>query len=141
MGSSDLDIKALPEKKRGRPYLLGEELEMQVRVYWTALREHGAVVNTAVVIGCAEGMVKSNDSNLLASNGGYVTLTKHWGKHLLTRMGFVVECRASTRAKTTVQNSEEVKVQFLTDIKAVAELDEIPFDLIINWSKLVSTMY
>ena len=34
VGVGDLDIKALPEKKRGSPYLLGEQLEMQVRAYW-----------------------------------------------------------------------------------------------------------
>ena len=33
IGSSDLNIKTLPKRKRGRPYLLGEELEMQVRAY------------------------------------------------------------------------------------------------------------
>ena len=49
----NLGIKALPEKKRGRPYLLGEQLEMQVRPYLVALRAHGAIVNTAVAIRCA----------------------------------------------------------------------------------------
>ena len=68
---------------------------MQVRAYLTALRKHGAVVNRAVVIGSAEKIVKSKDSNLLASHGGHISLTKHWGKHLLTNMGFVKH-RAST---------------------------------------------
>ena len=95
-GSEDVTVKKLPEKKRGRPFMPGEELEMQVRAYLTALRENGAVVNTAIAIGCAEGIVKSNDSNLLAANGGHIVLTKHWGKHL-TRMGFVKR-RASTKA-------------------------------------------
>ena len=48
--NGDLDIKALPEKKRGRPYLIGEELEMQVRAYLRALRDNGAVVNTAMLL-------------------------------------------------------------------------------------------
>ena len=47
-GSEDVSVKQLPEKKRGRPFLLGEELEMQVRAYLTALRENGAVVNAAI---------------------------------------------------------------------------------------------
>ena len=48
---------------------------MQVRAYLTALREHGAVVSTAVAIGCAGGIVKSKDSNLLAFSGGHISLT------------------------------------------------------------------
>ena len=74
---------------------------MQVRAYLTALRANGAVVNTAIAIGCAEGIVKSNDSNLLASNGGHIILLKHWAKHLLSRMGFVKR-RASTKAKIAI---------------------------------------
>lgn len=81
-GSVNLSVESLPEKKRGHPLILGEELEMQVRAFLTTLREKGAVVNTAIAIGCAEGIVKSKDSNLLASNGGHIALSKHWGKHL-----------------------------------------------------------
>ena len=73
-------LKSLPENKRGRLYLLGEELDKQVRAYVTTLRSNGAMVNTAVVMSCAEGIVKSHDSNLLASNGGHILLTKDWGK-------------------------------------------------------------
>ena len=119
------DITELPEKKRGRPYLLGEELDKQVRTYLISLRENGAVVNTAIALACAEGIVKSKDSNLLASNGGHIVLTKYWGKGLLTRMG-LVKRKASTKAKV------EVKAQYLLDIKAVVEMEEIPFDLVIH---------
>ena len=49
-------------------------------------------------------------------------------------MGFVKRT-AYTKAKVTVENSEEVKSQFLLDIQAVAELQEIPFDLIMNWDQ------
>ena len=65
-------LKCLPEKKRGRPYLLGEELDKQVRAYVASLRANGAVVNTAIVLSCAEGIIKNHDSNLLASNGGHI---------------------------------------------------------------------
>ena len=123
----DLDIKVLPKKKRGHPYLLGEQLEIQVRAYLLALMAHGAVVNTAVAIGCAEGIVKCKDSN----HSMVMSLTKHWGKHLFTHMDFVKR-RASIKAKIRVPNFEEVKAQFLFNIKVLVEMDEIPFDLIIN---------
>ena len=73
-------LKCLPEKKRGRPYLLGEELDQQVRAYVTSLRANGAAVNTAIVMSRAKGSVKNHDSNLLASNGGHIFLTKAWEK-------------------------------------------------------------
>ena len=107
---------------------------MQARPYLVDLSAHGAVVNTAVAIGCAEGVMKNTDSNLLASNGEHISLTKHWGKHLFTRMGFVKH-RASTKAKIIVPNFEEVKAEFLFDIKVLVEMDDIPFDLIINWDQ------
>jgi hypothetical protein len=47
-------------------------------LYLVAPRDNGVAVNLAVAIGCAEGIVKSGDSNLLSSNGGHITLTKHW---------------------------------------------------------------
>ena len=82
-------VTSLPKKKRGRPLLLGEELDKQVRAYVTNLRDNGAVVNTAIAVSCAEGIVKNKDSNLLQANGGHIALTKYWGKNLLHRMGFV----------------------------------------------------
>ena len=53
--------------------------------------------------------MKSKDSNLLASNGRHIVLSKHWSKHLLSRMGYVKR-RENTKAKTTVQNFDEVKM-------------------------------
>ena len=51
-------------------------------------------------------------------------------------MGFMKR-RASTKAKISITNFEEVKTQFLIDIKAVVEFEEIPSDLndIINWDQ------
>lgn len=65
------EVNELSTKKRGHPYLLGEKLDEQVRQYLTTLRKAGAVINTAIVLACAEGVVKSEDSNLLACNGGH----------------------------------------------------------------------
>ena len=133
-GEDIVTISELREKKKGRPLLLGEELDQQVKAYLTSFREHGAVINTAIIIACAEGIVKSKDSNLLACNGGNISLTKDWAKSLMQRMG-LVKRRPSTKAKLNVEYFEVVKLQFLIDIKTVVEMDEIPFDLIINWDQ------
>ena len=37
-GKDSTTIEELPSKRRGRPYLLGDDMEMQVRAYLTALR-------------------------------------------------------------------------------------------------------
>ncbi len=132
--SDDMTVKNLQEKKRGRILLLVEELDKQIRAYLASMRECGAVVNTAIAIACAEGIARSKDSNLLATNGGHIPLTRYWGKNLLRRMGYVKR-RASTKAKVTVANFKELKKQFLLNISAVVEMDEIPFDLIINWDQ------
>lgn len=130
----DSSLNELPEKKRGRPLLLGDRLDGQVRSYIEYLRKKGAVVNTAIVLGVARGIVKSYDSNLLACNGGHLVLGKPWAKNLLTRMGYVKR-RGSTAAKVSVKNFEQLKEQFLIDIKVVVEVEEIPADLIINWDQ------
>ena len=103
-----MDVTKLPERRRGRPLLLGVELDRQVQSYLTSLRKNGAVVNTAIVMACAEGIVRSKDSNLLSSNGGHIFLTKDWAKSLLRRMG-LVKRRASTKSKVSVENFKELK--------------------------------
>ena len=130
----DSDILELPQKKKGRPLLLGDKLDDQVKSYVQYLRTKGTPVNTAVVLGIASGIVKNHDSGLLASNGGHIVLGKPWAKHLLCRMGYVKR-RGSTAAKVAVSNFEEVKQQFLLDIKVVVEIEEIPSELVINWDQ------
>ena len=94
----------------------------------------GGIVNTAITLGVAEGIVKNADSNLLVMNGGHIVLTKSWAKSLLSRMGFVKR-RGTTTAKTDVKNFEEMKSQFLFDICSIAVMEEVPSDLIINWDQ------
>ena len=43
--------------------------------------------------------------------------------------------RASTKAKLSASNFEELKTQFLFDIKVIIEMEEIPGDLVINWDQ------
>ena len=61
----DSDILELPQKKKGRPLLLGDKLDDQVKSYVQYLRTKGTPVNTAVVLGIASGIVKNHDSGLL----------------------------------------------------------------------------
>ena len=95
-------------------------------------RECATVVNTAIAIGCAQGLVKHYNSNLLECNGGPIVLTKSWAKSLLQRMGFVKR-RASSTEKVSAENFKFLKEQFLFDVKTNTEMEDIPADLVLNW--------
>ena len=56
-GKDSPKVEELPTKKRGRPNLLGEDLELQVRANLKALHLNGVVVNTAIIIGVADGII------------------------------------------------------------------------------------
>ena len=43
----DMTVNEIADKKRGRPLLLGCELDKQVQAYLILLRENGPVINTA----------------------------------------------------------------------------------------------
>ena len=131
---SSEELSELPNKKMGRPLLIGEELDRQVQEYLRYLREQGSAVNSAIAIATAEGVVRSVDANLLACNGGGINLTKPWARGLLGRMG-MVKRRASSKAKVSVEDFEVKKKEFLLEVKNVVSFDEIPPPLIINWDQ------
>lgn len=95
------------------------------------LRSSGAVLNAAVVIGCAKGVVASESADLLACNGRHIDITKYWAKNLLRRMRFVKR-RGTMKAKVTVEDFNTVIEQYLLDIKNIIEMGEIPDELVIN---------
>ena len=127
-------VHELPEKKRGRPCLLSDELDKQVQSYLLQLCDNGSVVNTHVAIACALGLVKHHDSNLLKCNGGHLELSKSWAKYLMQRMGFVKRC-ASIAGKISAANFAQLKAQFLFDVQVTREMEEVPEDLISNWDQ------
>ena len=82
----------------------------------------------------ATAIVRSSDRNLLSENEGPISITTNWAKSLLFRMNFV-ERRGISTAKMTVENFEAVKEQFLLDINAVVEMEEVPPELVFNWDQ------
>ena len=122
-------LEELPTKKRGKPLMIGEELDREVKNYLTEIRKRGGVVNVAIALGVGKGIVKNSTSHYKD-----VTPTKDWAKYLMTWMG-LVKRRASTAAKTSIKNFEEVRKLFLHEVKTVADLEEIPEDLIIHFDQ------
>ena len=113
---SSEDLGELPNKKMGRPLLIGEELDRQVQEYLRYLREQGSAVNSAITIATAEGVVRSVDANLLACNGGGINLTKPCAKGRLGRVG-MVKRRTSSKTKISVENFEALKEEFSLEVK------------------------
>ena len=125
-------VTKIEDKKRGRPLLLGAELDNLVQSYILELREKGGVVNSTIVISATVGIVKSRDTNLLKCNGGHIDVTKYWALSLLERMGFVKR-KSTTKCKVSIADFEEKKAQFLFDIDVIVSMEDIPPQLIINW--------
>ena len=69
-------VSVLSEKSKGRPLLIGSELEEQVKSFVGQLRSSWAVVNSAIVRAAARGIILAKDANLLEENGGGINLTK-----------------------------------------------------------------
>ena len=66
------------------------------------LREKESVINTALVIAPATGIVKSIDKTLLVECGSHLSLTVSWAKSLLKRMKFT-KCRGTTKTGISVK--------------------------------------
>ena len=127
-------ITVLKGKKTGRPSTLSDELTKELKLYIQAIRESGGVVNTAIVIASATGMLQKRDPASLASNGGHITLKKSWAKYFLHQINYVKQ-KCTTKAGITVSNFDQIKGQFLLDIKGVKMMEEISDELVINWDQ------
>ena len=129
-----VEIEELPQKRRGRPLLLGEQLEDEVKSFIKVASEKGTIVNTHTVIATARGVVISHDANLLFENGGYIEITKSWAQRLLERMN-LVKRKGTTAVKVLPSNFEKLKKQFLSDVCSTVVMEDIPEELIVNWDQ------
>ena len=129
-----VEVKALPTKTQGRPLLLGEELDKCVQDYIKNLREIRGVVNTAIVVGAANGIVSAQNCALLLENGSHVSITKGWAKSILHRMNYVKR-KGSNAGKVSISCFSELRDVFLRDIQAEVVMNDIPKDLIFNWDQ------
>ena len=92
----------------------------------------GGVINKTIAIASARGIVRKRDSRMLAENGGHVLLTKDWAHYLLIRKGYVKR-KAKSKAKITVESFEELRYNFLCEIKSIVMMEEISSSIILNW--------
>lgn len=132
---SDEDITALPHKKRGRRFLLGERIDEQLQLYLKKIREHGGIITASVVVAAARGILILQDKSKLVEFGGHIELSRQWAYHLLHRMNFVRRKATTSKSKHTPEDFEKVKERFLDDLVSIVEMEEIPPELILNWDQ------
>lgn len=126
------EIQELPTKKRGRPLLLGEEIDKQVQLYIKKIRDRNGSVSNRLVVAGAKGIVKAHNKSLLVENGGHIQINKEWARSLLSRMGFVKRKVSTSASKYTTANFEQVKLEFLRSLSDMVKMEDIPCELILN---------
>ena len=67
---TDGELTDLPEKKRGRPLLLGDTVDVQLQVYLKKVRDHGGVVTASVAVPADTGILKATNRSSLLEYGG-----------------------------------------------------------------------
>ena len=90
--------------------MLPDSVTADIKCYIRALRDAGGVVNTAIVLAAATGILQRKDPTSL---GGHIILKKSWAKYLLKMMDFVKR-RATTKH---APNFDYLRNQYLLDIK------------------------
>ena len=129
------DVDYLPHQKRGRPVLLGANVDSQVKTYLRRVRDAGGVVTARIAVAAARGILLSCDRSKLAEFGGHVTLNRFWAYSLLKRMNFVKRKVTTAKSRYAVTEFERLKEEFLQDVVTTVEMEEIPSELILNWDQ------
>ena len=110
-------------------------MESYVKQVLRGVQDCGGVVNTTITLAAAQGIITlAKNSNLLIENGGHINLTKEWAQRLMNRMG-LVKHKASTGVKVDPVVFKDLQTQFLSDIRTVVKMTDIPLELIINWDQ------
>ena len=132
--AGEVVVTALSGKRRGRPPILGINLDKKLQEKILLMRDHQAAIGSSIVVGLGRGLLLKYNKASLDEFGGPIKLSKEWAHSVLQRMGFSKR-RANSKSKLTPANFEEIKEQYLVDIHSVVKMEEIPDTLVINWDQ------
>ena len=127
-------VNSLDGRKRGRPPLLGTKLDLLLQERIIAMRERGTSIGSGTVIGMGRGILLKHEKSSLHKFGGPITLNKDWAGGVLCRMQFTKR-RANYKSKVLPSNFDDIKEQFLLDIRRVVVMEDILKQLLINWDQ------
>ena len=105
---------------------MGDDLDRKVQLNLKKVREEGVIVSARIAIAAARGIVLTCDRFMLVEFGGHVELNRHWAYSLLHQMNFVQRKATTAKASMSSQTSIFVKREFLEDVVATVEIEEIP---------------
>ena len=131
----DNDVDVLPPKKRGRPVLLGDDVDQKLQLYVRKVREGGEVITARILIAAARGIIAACNHSSLVEFGGHVQLSRHWAYSLLHRMKFVNRKVTTAKSKYSTTDFIRLKEEFLRAVVETVEMEEIPPELILNWDQ------
>ena len=83
---TDKPVESLPTKPQGRPLLVGGELDQAIKDYLVSLMTAGGVVNTAITLPAAEGIITARYPGKLQKQCGDLCIGKDWADSLLKHM-------------------------------------------------------
>lgn len=123
-------LSSLPERKRGRSKLIGDDIDQQVQLYIRSVREGGGNISARVVTGAAQGILEYYGKEDLAK-----LINRHWTYSLLKRMNFVQRKVTTSKSKYTLAYFAELKNSFLQSIVETVTMEEISPQLVLNWDQ------
>ena len=95
---------------------------MHLQQLFGNMRSRGTAIGTSVVIGVGTGpgVVMKHTGKKPA-----MKLIKEWAMRMLHRMGYTTR-KANSKCKILPDNFEEIKSNFLADVRAVVEMEGCP---------------
>jgi len=84
---------------------------------------------------CSLWDIENLDKTRLKEFGGYIDLNRHWAQSLFKHMRFVQRRETTSKSKQSVEDFTSTKENFLDDLVATVEMEEIPRQLIFNWGQ------
>ena len=126
--------KAIVNKLRGRPCLLGDKIDPLVQNYLKATRYKGGVVNSLVAIATAKALLKRYP-RLEKEN---LKIERSWVQSLFRRMGFAHCIKTTGRVHIPVGSQKEAELKLLHQIVHQVEKYQFPSSLIINFDQTPS---
>jgi hypothetical protein len=108
-----------------------------VQKYLKKVREGGGTVTARVAVAAARAIIMTQDKYKLVEFGGHISLneTCTWAYSLFRRMKFVKRKATTAKSKLSVQDFEKKKEEFLDNLVATVDMEEIPPELVLNWDQ------
>ena len=120
--------KSIVNLQRGRPLLLGNDIDEKVRKYIMTLRYKGGQAAFSIAIAVAKTLIERGDNKSLK----VLKFGKDWAQSLFRRMGF--KKRAATTGKVVIPEGarKEAELIYLYNIVTKIGTHSFPHQLVFN---------